>query len=83
MSDSAESGQGRLRSYEQIGYRIQRLVNEPNAQKTRALTVSRLPDEDPVQWRHIIDDMAGTVGVRVIEVEDGTVRIGWGEYIDS
>lgn len=74
--------QTKTRTYEQIGHRVQRIITNPQVQKTQTVTVSRLPNEDPGDWRRLLSELAETAGIRIDLVEGGAVRIGWREYCD-
>ena len=66
--------QTKPRTYEQIGHRVQRI---------QSITVSRLPNEDPADWRRVLQELTETAGVRVDEVENGAVKIGWRDYCEA
>jgi len=74
--------QTKPRTYEQIGHRVQRIIADPKVQRIQTVTVSRLPNEDPGDWRRLLSELAETAGIRVDQVEGGAVRIGWREYCD-
>lgn len=82
MLHQPDFSQTKPRSYEQIGHRVQQIIANPHAQKTQAVTVARLPNEDPDDWRQLLYDLAETAGIRVEQIEGETVRIGWREYCD-
>lgn len=69
-------------TYEQLGQRIQRIVTAPGVQKIQAVTLSRLDDEPMVLWERVLAEMEGTDGVVLERFTDGSVRIGWRQYID-
>lgn len=69
-------------TYEQLGQRIQRIVAAPGVQKIQAVTVSRLDDEPLALWERVLAEMEGTDGVVLERFADGSVRIGWRQYID-
>ncbi|MPQ85472.1 DUF1654 domain-containing protein [Pseudomonas sp. MAFF 730085] len=70
-------------SYESAGRRLQALIAAPGVQKVQAVTVCRLAHEQPEDWQRLMDEISETVGVRVENLEGGTVRIGWREYCDA
>lgn len=74
--------QAKPRSYEQIGHRVQQIIANPQAQKTQSVTVSRLPSEDPGDWRRLLNELAETAGIRVEPLQGEAVKIGWQEYCD-
>ena len=69
-------------TYEQLGQRIQRIVAAPAVQKIQAVTVSRLDDEPLALWERVLAEMEDTDGVVLERFADGSVRIGWRQYID-
>jgi hypothetical protein len=75
--------QTKPRTYEQIGHRVQRLIADPRVQRIQSITVSRLPNEDPADWRRVLQELTETAGVRVDEVENGAVKIGWRDYCEA
>ncbi|WP_083280697.1 MULTISPECIES: DUF1654 domain-containing protein [Pseudomonas] len=70
-------------TYERIGHRIRDLVSDPKVQRLQCVTVRRLEDEDPADWRRVINEIAGTAGVTVEEVGNGALHIAWSGYCDS
>jgi hypothetical protein len=75
--------QTKPRTYEQIGHRVQKMINDPKVQKRQFIVVARLPNESPSDWHRFLSEIAETVGIRVDEVEGDGVRIGWQEYCES
>lgn len=75
--------QTKPRTYEQIGHRVQRIINDPKVQKVQAVIVARLPNEPREDWQRIMDEIRETAGIRVDQVDDEIVRIGWREYCES
>jgi hypothetical protein len=70
-------------SYVEIGYRIQQIISNPKVQRVQEVTVSRLPSERPEEWRRVLEDIAGTSGIRVEEIDEKAVRIGWRGYCEA
>ncbi|EPJ8754271.1 MULTISPECIES: DUF1654 domain-containing protein [Pseudomonas] len=70
-------------TYERIGHRIRDLVSDPKVQRLQCVTVRRLEDEDPTDWRRVINEIASTAGVKVEEVGNGAFHIAWNGYCDS
>lgn len=75
--------QAKPRTYEQIGHRVQRIINDPNVQKRQFVVVARLPNESPADWRRLLKEIADTAGIKVDKVDGEEVRIGWREYCDA
>lgn len=69
-------------TYEQVGHRIQRIVAAPGVQKIQAVTISRLDDEPLELWERVMAEMEATDGVVLERFPDGSIRIGWRQYID-
>ncbi|MCV4290862.1 DUF1654 domain-containing protein [Pseudomonas capsici] len=70
-------------TYERIGYRIRDLVSDPKVQRLQCVTVRRLKEEDPADWRRVINEIAGTAGVKVEDLGNGAYRIAWSGYCCS
>ncbi|MCQ2994042.1 DUF1654 domain-containing protein [Pseudomonas syringae] len=69
-------------SYELVGRRIQRTVADPKVQKLQRVTVTRREDETTEAWDRVMRDLEETDGVTVDRAMDGSVIIGWKQYID-
>jgi hypothetical protein len=69
-------------SYELIGRRIQRTVADPKVQKIQRVTVTRREDEPADAWDRVLRELEETDGVTVDRDPDGSVSIGWKQYID-
>ena len=70
-------------SYEAAGRRLHALISAPGVQKHQAVTVCRLDHESPEDWERQLEEIGETAGIRVENLEGGTVRIDWREYCDS
>jgi hypothetical protein len=68
--------------YELVGRRIQRTVADPKVQKIQRVTVTRRDDEPIDAWERVIRELEDTDGVTIDRSEDGSVCIGWKQYID-
>lgn len=75
--------QSQKRTYEQIGHRVKEIMSDPKVQRREFVTITRLPNEDPADWRRLLNEMAGTAGIRVERDEDGAYRVGWREYCEG
>ncbi len=71
------------RTYEQIGHRVKEIISDPRVQRLQLVTISRLPNESPADWRRLLNEMAGTAGIRIERVDDGAYRVGWREYCEG
>lgn len=78
------TAQARVTSdYEAIGRRIQRLVAAPKVQKVQWVIVNRHDDEPLEGWDRVLREIEETDGIQLERFDDGTVRIGWQQYIDT
>ena len=75
--------QSKPRTYEQIGHRVQRIINDPKVQKRQFVVVSRLPNEPRADWRRLLNEISETAGIKVDEADGDEVRIGWREYCEA
>ena len=82
MFHQPDFSQTKPRSYEQIGHRVRQIISDPKVQKIQSVTISRLSNEDPADWRKLLNEIAGTAGIRVEEVEAGKFKVGWEEYCE-
>jgi hypothetical protein len=70
------------RSYERLGHRLQQAIASPHVQKRQFVELKPAPDESPVDWQRLLNDLEGTSGVRVERLESGAIRIGWRDFTD-
>lgn len=71
------------RTYEQIGYRVKAIISDPKVQRLQVVTLYRLPNESPSDWRRLLNEMADTSGIRIERGEDGAYRVGWRDYCEG
>ena len=45
-------------TYEQLGLRIQKIINSPIAQRSRAALIFRLEHESPDDWETLLEEIA-------------------------
>ncbi|MGF6393354.1 DUF1654 domain-containing protein [Pseudomonas plecoglossicida] len=64
-------------SYEQLGLRIQKIINSPTAQRSRAALIFRLADESPDDWETLLEEIAENDNVTLAHRDDGGVQIFW------
>nr|WP_178116279.1 DUF1654 domain-containing protein [Pseudomonas brassicae] len=64
-------------SYEQLGIRIQKIINSPTAQKSRAALIFRLEHETPADWETLLEEIAENDNVTLAYRDDGGVQIFW------
>ena len=64
-------------SYEQMGQRIQKIINSPIAQRSRAALIFRLEQETPEDWDTLLAEIAENDNVTLAHRDDGGVQIFW------
>lgn len=64
-------------SYEQLGMRIQKIINGPTAQRSRAALIFRLKQESPDDWETLLEEIAENDNVTIAHRDDGGVQIFW------
>jgi hypothetical protein len=83
MLSQPEFTQAHQRTYEQIGHRVKDLISDPRVQRLQFITISRLPNENPADWRRLLSEMASTAGIQIDPLEDGAYRVAWREHCES
>ena len=66
-----------ISSYEQLGVRIQKIINSPSAQKARSALMFRLPSETAADWEQMLAEIAENDNVTLAWRDDGGVQIFW------
>ncbi|MGN8249469.1 DUF1654 domain-containing protein [Pseudomonas sp. SMV7] len=64
-------------SYAQLGMRIQKIINSPTAQRSRAALIFRLEQETPEDWETLLEEIAENDNVTLAHRDDGGVQIFW------
>lgn len=64
-------------SYEQLGVRIQKIINAPTAQRARAALIFRLEHESTSDWETLLEEIAENDNVTLAHRDDGGVQIFW------
>ncbi|HCN44281.1 MAG TPA: hypothetical protein DIT18_00365 [Pseudomonas sp.] len=64
-------------SYEQLGVRIQKIINAPTAQRSRSALIFRLQHESPDDWETLLEEIAENDNVTLAHRDDGGVQIFW------
>lgn len=64
-------------SYEQLGARIQKIINSPTAQKARSALIFRLPTESTADWEQMLEEIAENDNVTLAWRDDGGIQIFW------
>ncbi|WP_459205387.1 DUF1654 domain-containing protein [Pseudomonas sp. MLB6B] len=64
-------------SYVQLGTRIQKIINGPTAQRSKAALIYRLPDESSKDWETLLEEIAENDNVTLAHRDDGGVQVFW------
>jgi hypothetical protein len=64
-------------AYERLGVRIQKIINSPTAQKSRAALIFRLEHEREEDWAQMLEEIAENDNVTLAHRDDGGVQIFW------
>lgn len=64
-------------SYEQLGARIQKIINSTGSQTSKRAVIYKTPDESPDDWAQLLEDIAEADNVTVAHQEDGGMQISW------
>nr|WP_314494158.1 DUF1654 domain-containing protein [uncultured Pseudomonas sp.] len=64
-------------SYVQLGTRIQKIINSPVAQRSKAVLIYRLPDESSQDWETLLEEIAENDNVTLAHRDDGGVQVFW------
>lgn len=64
-------------SYQQLGLRIQKIINNPLAQRSRAALIFRHEHESPDDWETLLEEIAENDNVTLAHRDDGGVQIFW------
>lgn len=71
QQDRGMAGLDRLR------LRISAMVNSPRAASLRQATIWRLESDSDRAWAQVMEELAETDGLEMVENEDGTVTLQW------
>ena len=63
--------------YEMMGARIQKIINSPTAQRSRAALIFRLEQESPEDWETLLEEIAENDNVTLAHRDDGGVQVFW------
>ena len=64
-------------SYAQLGTRIQKIINSPMAQRSRAALIFRQEHESPDDWETLLGEIAENDNVTLAHRDDGGIQIFW------
>ncbi|KTC15843.1 MULTISPECIES: DUF1654 domain-containing protein [Pseudomonas] len=60
-----------------MGIRVQKIINSPTAQKSRAALLFRLQDESEDDWAQLLEEIAENDNVTLAWRDDGGVQLFW------
>lgn len=63
--------------YQRMGIRVQKIINSPTAQKSRAALLFRLQDESENDWAQLLEEIAENDNVTLAWRDDGGVQLFW------
>lgn len=69
-----------MSAIERLGMRVSAMINAPNAQKLRVVTIHRLDTDPDDAWDEVIGSLAETDGVDVALNDDGSVLVTWARH---
>lgn len=73
----ASTAQAAATPYQQLGERVQKIINNPLAQRSRAALIFRLEHESPDDWATLLEEIAENDNVTLAHRDDGGVQIFW------
>ncbi|MBD1587266.1 DUF1654 domain-containing protein [Pseudomonas typographi] len=71
MNDLAAS------SYEQLGLRVQKIINSTTAQTSRSALLFREAQESPEDWKRLLDEIGENDNVTLAWRDDGGIQLFW------
>ncbi|PVZ13823.1 MULTISPECIES: DUF1654 domain-containing protein [unclassified Pseudomonas] len=66
-----------LGSYEQLGLRIQKIINSTRAQSSRSALLFRQAGENPDDWERMLQEIAENDNVTLAWRDDGGIQLFW------
>ncbi|WPP02407.1 DUF1654 domain-containing protein (plasmid) [Pseudomonas sp. HR96] len=66
-----------LTSYALLGMRLQRAINSPGAQRSKAALLECLPGDLDEDWNEVLEQLGETDNVTVAHRDDGHLQIFW------
>lgn len=73
----AAASQATPSPYQQLGERIQKIINSPTAQRSKSALIFRLEHELPDDWATLLEEIAENDNVTLAYRDDGGVQIFW------
>jgi len=64
-------------SYDLLGMRLQKAINNPMAQSRKYAVLERLADDNPDDWAQILEELHDTDNVTVAYRDDGSIQVFW------
>lgn len=66
-----------LDSYERLGTRIQKIINGPQAQRSKTALIFRLEQESIEDWDRLLGEIAENDNVTLAWRDDGGIQLFW------
>ena len=64
-------------SYELLGMRIHKVINNPRSQASKSALIERAANDSPEDWDRILEEIAENDNVTIAHRDDGAVHIFW------
>jgi len=64
-------------SYDLLGMRLHKAINNPMAQSRKYAVLERLADDNPDDWAQVLEELHDTDNVTVAYRDDGSVQVFW------
>ncbi len=64
-------------AYERLGLRVQKIINSPTAQKTKAALLYKAESESADDWAQLLEEISENDNVTLAHRDDGGVQIFW------
>lgn len=64
-------------SYEQLGLRVQKLINSTSAQAARTALLVRQDHESPEDWQRLLAEISENDNVTLAWRDDGGIQLFW------
>ena len=77
MANKHSGATGTPSTYEQLGLRVQKVINSPTAQKSRSALIFRQPSESEADWEQLLEEIAENDNVTLAHRDDGGIHIFW------
>ena len=64
-------------TYEQLGVRIQKIINSPTAQKAKTALLFKAETESADDWAQLLEEISENDNVTLAHRDDGGIQIFW------